>query len=273
LIRRLIFSLALLSLAGPVHRSAAQDAQNTQPNTTTSSSSTQPSTQDPSATASTPATGASTVDSPKPKVDSDDQSTPQQTKRILWVIPNYRAVSANTKLPPITTKEEFWLATQDTFDYSNFIFVGMIAGSSMAGKGEPSFGQGAAGYGRYYWHTFVDVGVGNYLTEAIVPAISREDPRYYTLGHGGVFKRTGYAVSRLFITRKNYGEMGSTFNFSEIVGNGAAAGISNTYYPGNVNTFVKTYQHWGEQIAFDGIGNIFKEFWPEINRSIFHNKY
>ena len=67
------------------------------------------------------------------------------------------------------------------------------------------------------------------MTEAIVPAVTREDPRYYTMGKGGFVKRTGYAVSRLFITRTNSGK--STFNLSEIVGAGAAAGIGNAYYP------------------------------------------
>lgn len=215
--------------------------------------------------------GPSTIDSPQPKTDPYSQNTPQQTKRILGIIPNYRAVSANTQLPPLGVKEKFWLATQDTFDYSNFIFVGMLSGVAMAGKSEPAFGQGAAGYGRYYWHTFVDVGVGNYMTESIVPTLTKEDPRYYTLGHGGVIKRTGYAVSRLFITRTDAGK--NTLNFSEIIGNGAAAGIANTYYPSNVNTFVKTYQRWGWQIGYDGIANIFKEYWPEINRSIFRGKY
>jgi hypothetical protein len=28
------------------------------------------------------------------------------------------------------------------------------------------------------------------MTEAIVPALTHEDPRYYTLGHGGFLKRT-----------------------------------------------------------------------------------
>jgi hypothetical protein len=143
----------------------------------------------------------------------------------LGIIPNFRAVSANTHLAPLSFKSEFWLATQDTFDYSDVVFVGALAGISMAGKSQPSFRQGAAGYGRYYWHSFVDGSIENYMTEAIVPAATREDPRYYTMGHGGFVKRTGYAVSRLFITRTNTGN--STFNVAEIVGAGAAAGIGN----------------------------------------------
>jgi len=36
----------------------------------------------------------------------------KQSKRILWIFPNYRAVSANTQLPPLTLKAKFWLATR-----------------------------------------------------------------------------------------------------------------------------------------------------------------
>jgi hypothetical protein len=195
----------------------------------------------------------------------------KQPKRILGIVPNYRAVSANTQLPPLTFKGELWLATQDTFDYSYFILVAGLAGIDMAGKSEPAFGQGAEGYGKYYWHNFVDGGVENYMTEAIVPVITREDPRYYTMGKGGFVKRTGYAVTRLFITRTNSGK--STFNLSEIVGAGAAAGIGNTYYPAQSNPWVKTYQRWGTQVGLDGIFNTLKEFWPDINQAIFHGKY
>lgn len=214
--------------------------------------------------------GSSTIDSPKPKVETDE-TPPPQTKRILWIIPNYRAVSTMTHLPPLTVKEKFWLATQDSFDYSSFIFTGMLAGIAMANVSEPSFGQGAAGYGIYYAHAFADGTIENYMTEAIVPTLTKQDPRYYTLGQGGFFKRTAYSFSRLFITRTNSGR--NTFNVSEVVGAGAAAGIGNAYYPSESNTWVKTYQRWGTQLALDGAGDILKEFWPEINRAIFHNKY
>jgi hypothetical protein len=201
----------------------------------------------------------------------DDEDNAKQSKRILWIFPNYRAVSAGTQLPALSLREKFWLATQDSFDYSSFVSAGIIAGVSQANKSYPEFGQGAKGYGRYYWHAISDQAVGNYLTEAIVPAVTHEDPRYYTLGHGGFFKRTGYAVSRLLITRTDAG--GRTFNFSEIVGNGAGAGISDTYYPSRERTWTKTGQKWVTQIALDGVFNIAKEFWPDINRAIFHGKY
>jgi hypothetical protein len=203
------------------------------------------------------------------KVDGDDEG--KQSKRILGVFPNYRAVSADTQLPALSLGQKFWLATQDSFDYSSFVSAGMIAGASQANNSYPEFGHGAKGFGRYYWHAVADQAVGNYMTEAIVPALTHEDPRYYTLGHGGFFKRAGYAVSRLLITRTDSG--GRTFNISEIVGNGAGARISDAYYPSKERTWTKTGQKWLTQIGLDGVFNILKEFWPDINHAIFHGKY
>lgn len=230
---------------------------------------------EPDASAGKPtAAGVQELKTPQPDqtlhTPGDDSSEGKQPKRILWIIPNYRAVSANTFLPPLSLKGKLWLGTEDTFDYSNFIFVGVLAGENMATKSEPTFGQGAAGYGRYYWHSFADGALENYMVEAIVPALTKEDPRYYTLGKGGFLKRTGYAVSRLFYNRNDAGK--NAFNFSEIAGAGAAAAISNAYYPPQ-NTWVKTYQRWGTQVGLDGLFNILKEFWPDIDRAVFHGHY
>jgi hypothetical protein len=199
----------------------------------------------------------------------DDKT--KQSKRILGIFPNYRAVSTTTQLPPLSLRQKFWLATQDSFDYSSFISAGIISGVSQANNSYPEFGHGAKAFGRYYWHGVADQAVANYMTEAIVPSLTREDPRYYTLGHGRFFKRTGYAVSRLLVTRTDSG--GRTFNVSEIVGNGAGAGISDTYYPSRERTWTKTGQKWLTQIALDGAFNVLKEFWPDINHAIFHGKY
>jgi hypothetical protein len=226
--------------------------------------------------ASTTTDGKSSApDAPTPTGGPAESNNPnefgKQPKRILGIVPNYRAVSANTNLPPLSFKSELWLATQDTFDYSDFIFVGGLAGVAMASNSQPSFRQGAAGYGRYYWHVFVDGAIENYMTEALVPAVTREDPRYYTLAKCGFVKRTSYAVSRLFITRTDSGK--STVNLSELVGAGAAAGIGNAYYPAQYNPWVKTYQRWGTQVGLDGVFNVLKEFWPDIDQAVFRGKY
>lgn len=196
---------------------------------------------------------------------------PPQTKRILGLVPNFRAVNADEKLPPETVKEKFMDATQDSFDYSSIFLPAVIAGYNMATDATPEFRGGAAGYGRYFWHTAVDQTSENYWVEFIFPVVTREDSRYYTLGHGGFVKRTGYALSRAVITRSNSGA--EVFNVSEIVGAGAAAGLSNAYYPSRERSLANTGSQWGLDVGVDAASFWFREFWPEINRSIFRDKY
>ena len=186
-------------------------------------------------------------------------------------MPNFRAVSADEQLPPESVKEKFVDATEDSFDYSSIFFPGVIAAYGMARDSTPEFHQGAAGFARYFWHSAVDQTDENYMVEFIFPTVTREDARYYTLGHGGFMKRAGYALSRAVVTRTNSGK--ETFNISEVVGAGAAAGISNLYYPSATRSLGNTGSQWGLDIGIDAGVFVFREFWPDINKHVFHNKY
>ena len=153
----------------------------------------------------------------------------KQTERMFWVVPNFAAVSADTQLPPLTKRGKFVLAMHDSLDYSGFTWTAILAGQSLAMRADPELGTGIKGYGRYYWRAFADGVSGTFFTEAIVPAITHEDPRYYTMGHGGFFRRLGYALSRTVVTKTDSG--GRSFNWSEVAGNLLEAGLSNAYYP------------------------------------------
>jgi hypothetical protein len=189
---------------------------------------------------------------------------------MLWIIPNFAAVSANTQLPPLTTKQKFVLAAHDSFDYSSFIWTGVLAAQALALNSDPELGRGAAGYGRYYWRAFVDGVSGTFFTEAIVPAITREDPRYYTLGHGGFVHRMGYALSRTFLTKTDPGA--TSFNWSEVAGNGIEATLSNAYYPPQERGISQIVTNWGTQMESAALNNIVKEFWPDIRSKILRQK-
>jgi hypothetical protein len=193
---------------------------------------------------------------------------PQQTKRILGVMPNFRSVSADTKLPPQSAKDKFIAAGHDTFDYSSFLLAGAQAGFAMNGKSYPEFHQGVAGYARYYWHTLADTADENFMVGGIGPVLFHEDNRFYTLGHGSIGHRAFYAATRVLITRKDDGDNG--FNYSEIIGSGASAGVSSLYYPTKYRTWTKVGQKWLTSDIIDGASFTFKEFWPDINHKFFH---
>lgn len=215
---------------------------------------------------------ASLPDAPLPQTQADaPYAGGKQTRRILGIIPNFRSVSVDEKLPPISPHEKFKLMMEDSFDYSSFIYVGILAGVGQAEGSYPEFHNGPPAYARYYWHNFADTLDGNIMTEFLFPVVTREDPRYYTLERGSIFKRAGYAVGRLLVTRTD--KNGTSPNYSEVVGNGAAAGLASLYYPAPERTWTKTGQRWVTQIGLDGVSNVFKEFWPDVNDRLFHSKY
>jgi hypothetical protein len=212
-------------------------------------------------------------DAPPPPIQTTDPNAlstngNQQTKRVLGIVPNFSSVSADLKLPPQTAKQKFTLAAKNSFDYSSFIIVGLQAGISMSGNSYPQFHEGAAGYARYYWHTLADTADENFFVSGIGPVVFHQDNRFYTLGHGSFGKRSWYAVSRVLVTRKDNGN--ETFNFSEIIGSGAAAGVGSLYYPSEYRTWTKVGQRWLTSDLIDCFNFWWKEWWPTANKYVFH---
>ena len=201
---------------------------------------------------------------------AQDPAQGVQTKRILGIIPNFRSVSADTKLPPLSVKEKFIEASQDNFDYSAIFLPALLAGYYDATKATPEFGHGAVAYGRYFWHSLADQSVENYSVEFIFPVLTHEDPRFYTKGHGGFVKRTEYALSRVVITRTDKDT--ESFNYSEVVGAAFSAGVSQLYYPSGERGAGKAATSYGTSLGIDAATFMFKEFWPDINKMLFKGK-
>jgi len=208
---------------------------------------------------------------PSSKSNKNDDSQGKQTKRMFWVVPNFGAVDANEQLPALSIGDKFALAAHDGLvDYSTFTWTGILAAQGLLLNSDPELGRGIKGYGRYYWRNYVDGVSGTFFTEAIVPSITHEDPRYYTMGSGGFFRRMGYAISRTFVTKNDSG--GEEFNWSEVGGNALEAGLSNGYYPPQERGVSQTARNWATQMESAILNHIFQEFWPDIRRDIFRVK-
>jgi hypothetical protein len=187
--------------------------------------------------------------------------------RIFGVMPNYTTVEGSSDVPPLTRGQKFKMQAEGVFDPYEFTVVGLLAGVNQAQNEDAAYGQGVEGYAKRYASGFADQAIGNFMTGAIFPTVLREDPRYFRLGRGSFVRRFSYAVSRLLLTRTDAGYV--QFNFSEFLGNGAAAGISNLYEVPQDRTLSNTAMTWAEQISIDGLGFELKEFWPDIRRKVF----
>jgi hypothetical protein len=192
----------------------------------------------------------------------------RQPKRILGVMPNFRAVSAGAMPPPPTPKQAFVIATRNSFDYSSFIFVGMTSLLAEANDVHPALGKGVEGFGQYYWRGFLDKTDGNYLVIFALPSVLHQDTRYYAKGEGPFLKRGIYAATRILITPDYHGH--NTFNASEVFGRAMAQGISTAYYPKADRTIGALAVKFGWAMGRDALTNIFREFWPDIATHVLH---
>lgn len=187
---------------------------------------------------------------------------------MLWIVPNFAAVSPGVKFAPMKPKQKFWMATEDSFDYSSFVWTGVLAFQSYELNEYPELGTGDVAYGRYYWRGLLDGISNSYFSEAIVPVLTHEDARYFTLGHGGIIKRLGYALTRVVVTYDDSGR--NTFNISEVGGDFASSALSTAYYPPQERGIVKISEGWGTQLESAALNNIAKEFWPDIRKYVLH---
>jgi hypothetical protein len=190
-------------------------------------------------------------------------------KHIFGIIPNFRTTGISETYQPITPKEKFKVAAEDSFDRGTVALGVLFGGQAMLSNSTPSFGHGVSGSAKYVASSYADYVVGNYMTEAVFPSLFHQDPRYFRRGNGSVWSRLGSAAGQIFWTRADSGRM--QFNFSEITGASTGVAISNAYYPDNRNAR-DAATRVGVQIGVDMVGNVLKEFSPELNR-LFSRKH
>jgi hypothetical protein len=191
---------------------------------------------------------------------------PPGGKRVFGVLPNYRTADLTAVYMPITWKQKLTIASKDSFDYPLVLLAGAFAGLGQLTNQHPEFDQGMAGFGRRIGTAYADQAIGNMMTEGFMPILLHEDPRYFRLGSGSKWHRTGYALTRIFVTKTDSG--GTRFNFSEWTGNAIGVGISNAYYPDGRTVFNETTKLL-EQCGTDAVSQVLKEFWPDIKHRFF----
>jgi hypothetical protein len=199
--------------------------------------------------------------------ETKEQSNPEND-RLFWTLPNFMTVENANGVQPLTSGQKFKLVARQSFDPVQYPYVAFLALLDQLAHSEPTYGQGSEGYAKRFGTSFADITIAHFMTGAVFPSLLRQDPRYYQLGKGGFFRRAGYAVSRIFITRADSGR--EQFNYSEIAGNAFAAAIATAYHPAHDRTAENITSVWWTQTAWDAAANEAVEFWPDIRRKFRH---
>jgi hypothetical protein len=191
-------------------------------------------------------------------------------KRLFGIIPNYRADEMQAVYTPISTAQKFRIARDDSFDWPNYFLLAGVAAQSQVAAGGFDKNGGMEGFGKYYARGFADQIIGAYLTEAILPSLLHEDPRYFRLGAGTFFHRSSYAVTRVFVTRLDNGK--SRIYLSELAGNAGVIAITSLYYPESQSAAAGAVRY-GLNIGNDAVSNMLTEFWPDIKHRLPFRKH
>jgi hypothetical protein len=224
-----------------------------------------PQTAPPTAPASAPASPPDQSKSAGGKTVAPASGT--SNDRLMFALPNFLTLENGANVPPLTTGQKFRVVVRSSFDYVAIPWYGLQAGISQAENSEPGYGQGAVGYGKRFGAAAADGTIENFMTSSIFPSVFHEDPRYFQLGKGSFVHRAGYSVSRILVTRTDSGHQ--QFNISEIIGSALAASISTySYHPRADKTIVNTAEVWGNEVSYDTLTIVLKEFWPDIRRAI-----
>lgn len=159
---------------------------------------------------------------------AEEQIKDEEKQRVMGFVPNFY-VSYVPDAAPLSSKQKFKLAWKTTVDPVSFGLIGFIAGVQQAQDDFSGYGQGAQGYAKRYGASYANFVSGTFIGSAILPSLLKQDPRYFYKGSGTTRSRILYAVANSVICKGDNGNWQP--NYSSIVGNLAAGGISNLYYP------------------------------------------
>jgi len=189
---------------------------------------------------------------------AEQQMQIDEHQRVLGVVPNFY-VEYNPSAVALDAKQKFKLASRYNFDPVNVTFTAGLAGVEQASNSYSGFGQGTLGYAKYFGADLASFTTASILSNAILPAVLHQDPRYYVKGSGTVKARFLYAIANVFICKGD--NRGWQPNYSGMIGGLAASGISNYYYPAaNRNGAGLMFENFGIGILGGAGGNLFQEF-------------
>jgi len=174
--------------------------------------------------------------------------------------PNYKP---GVKLCTLKFTDKFALFVQDSLDPVVFLGTAFDAGLDQAENTDPSYGQGAEGYGRRFGAEFAGQASSRFFKDFAYPSIFSEDPRYYRLARGSGGRRLLHAVEHAVVAHRDNGRQ--MFNYSEWLGTASTVVLSNTYHPDNRRGFAPAAERVGYSILQDMGFDVLREFWPEIS--------
>jgi hypothetical protein len=199
---------------------------------------------------------------------AEEQLKQQKKQRVFGFLPSFNT-SYNDQAISLTAKQKFKLAFTQATDPVQFAIAAFVSGISQAEGSDSGYGGGIGGYAKRFGADYADSFDGAMIGNAILPSILHQDPRFFRRGYGSTKRRIFYAISTSFMCKHDVTGKWEP-NYSNILGNLAAGGISNLYVPKDERGVGNVFEGAALVTVEGGAGAILQEFWPDISRHFFH---
>jgi hypothetical protein len=177
-----------------------------------------------------------------------------------------RATPTPVLLPytPLSARCKFRLFLTSTYSPYTFASAGFQAAEAQATGQWPHYGGGTQGWGKRFGATLANTESRRFIQGFALSTILHQDPRYFPSPKRRLFSRAWYSASRVVITKNDNGD--STFNTAEFLGTLLTSALQNSYYPRHDRTFGDTMNRFGGALSSDVIGDLLREFSPDMKR-------
>jgi hypothetical protein len=180
----------------------------------------------------------------------------EEHQRVLGFIPNlYVTYEAHPE--PLTAKMKFHLAYKGLSHPTFFGFQALRAGVQQ-GADTPNYRQGAEGYGERFGANLASGASEALFSNAILPSLLHQDPRYFYRGSGTKRSRAWHAISAPFVCPGDNGKLQP--NYSQWGGSLISASLSNAYYPGSNRGAGLVLRNFGTSMGLHVVLGLAQEF-------------
>ncbi|MCC6343951.1 MAG: hypothetical protein IT166_17240 [Bryobacterales bacterium] len=132
-----------------------------------------------------------------------------------------------------------------------------------------AWGRGSTGIVKRFGNQYGQFVIGEFI-EFGVSSAHNEDPRYFRLGNGAVWRRTGHVFKNTFLAHHANGSPGMTLAAGRILGVYGAWGLATRWNPPAQHTAGQFLLYGTVGMLTKTGGNAMREFWPDIKRRFFH---
>lgn len=207
-------------------------------------------------------------DAPAPKQDNPPQKRENAVRSTIGILQRrsifFPDIAASPG--PLRPVQKFELFAGQSVAPSRLISSALGAAVGQAENSLPGYGQGMEGYGKRFGSSLATAASHHFFGSFLLASMLHDDPRYFVTMHGGVGHRISYSLSRLVVTRTDRGTQAA--NWPGLLGPLLAEILANSYLPVKEQTGGRTLQRYGIRIGFIEAGNLAKEYWPTIFRSL-----